>query len=91
LNNIAKHAEARNISVTLRSTIQSVLLEIKDDGKGFDKNTVKKGLGFTNIRNRAELFGGKKEIISNPGEGCYLKVSMPVVFAPSSTFNTSFN
>jgi PAS domain S-box-containing protein len=91
LNNIAKHAGARNISVTLRSTIQSVLLEIKDDGIGFDKNTVKKGLGFTNIRNRAELFGGKKEIISNPGEGCYLKVSMPVVFAPSSTFNTSFN
>jgi PAS domain S-box-containing protein len=91
LNNIAKHAEATNISVTLRSTIQSVLLEIIDDGKGFDKNTVKKGLGFTNIRNRAELFGGKKEIVSSPGEGCYLKVSMPVVFTPASTLHNSIN
>ncbi|HJW18858.1 MAG TPA: PAS domain S-box protein, partial [Flavisolibacter sp.] len=91
LNNIAKHAEASNISVTLKSTIQSVLLEIKDNGKGFDKNTVKKGLGFTNIRNRAELFGGKKEIISSPGEGCFLKVSMPVVFTPASALHNSFN
>jgi PAS domain S-box-containing protein len=91
LNNIAKHAEANNISVTLKSTIQSVVLEIKDDGKGFDKKTVRKGLGFTNIRNRAELFGGKKEIVSKPGEGCYLKVSMPVLFAPASTLHNSFN
>jgi PAS domain S-box-containing protein len=91
LNNIAKHAEATNISVTLKSTIQSVLLEIIDDGKGFDKKTVKKGLGFTNIRNRAELFGGKKEIVSNPGQGCYLKVSMPVVFTPASTLHNSIN
>jgi PAS domain S-box-containing protein len=91
LNNIAKHAKATNISVTLRSTIQSVLLEIIDDGKGFDKNTVKKGLGFTNIRNRAELFGGKKEIVSSPGQGCYLKVSMPVVFTPASTLHNSIN
>jgi PAS domain S-box-containing protein len=90
LNNIAKHAEANNISVTLKSTIQSVLLEIKDDGKGFDKKTVRKGLGFTNIRNRAELFGGKKEIISTPGEGCFLKVSMPVVFAPAPALHNTF-
>ncbi len=88
LNNIAKHAEANNISVILKSTIQSVLLEIKDDGKGFDRKTVRKGLGFTNIRNRAELFGGKKEIISSPGEGCCLKVSMPVIFAPSPSLQT---
>ncbi len=77
-NNIAKHAEARNIFITLQNTIQSVILEIKDDGKGFDKKTVRKGLGFTNIRNRVELFDGQTEIFSAPGQGCRLRVVMPI-------------
>ena len=78
LNNIIKHAEAKEIFIQLKNTIQSVVLEIKDDGKGFDQQKLRKGLGFANIRNRAELFGGKMEIYSKPGKGCLLKVSMPV-------------
>ncbi|MGN6399151.1 MAG: sensor histidine kinase [Flavisolibacter sp.] len=78
LNNIIKHADAEGIALQLKNTIQSVVLEIRDDGKGFDLQKLRKGLGFTNIRNRAELFGGKMEIFSRPGKGCRLKVSMPV-------------
>jgi PAS domain S-box-containing protein len=78
LNNIIKHAEAKEIFIQLKNTIQSVVLEIKDDGKGFDPQKLRKGLGFTNIRNRAELFGGRLEIVAKPGKGCSLKVSIPV-------------
>jgi PAS domain S-box-containing protein len=79
LNNIAKYAQAKNISIILQNPVQSTLLEISDDGVGFDQNTVRKGLGFINIRNRAELFGGRADIISAPGSGCILKVQLPPV------------
>jgi PAS domain S-box-containing protein len=78
LNNITRHAGAKNILISLRNSHQSVALEIRDDGKGFDKKKLRRGLGFTNIRNRAELFGGTAEVFSKPGEGCALKVYMPV-------------
>jgi signal transduction histidine kinase len=91
LNNIVKYAGAKEVSILLKTTIQSVVLQISDDGRGFDERKVRKGLGFTNIRNRAELFGGKAEISSVPGSGCTLQVSMPVTFSRSSAFPTSFN
>jgi signal transduction histidine kinase len=77
LNNIIKHANATRATVSLAATTKAILLQIKDDGKGFDPKTVCKGIGFTNIRNRAELFGGKLEIISSPGKGSTVKVSIP--------------
>jgi signal transduction histidine kinase len=48
-----------------------------DDGRGFDIKTLKKGLGLVNIRNRAEILGGKMELITSPGQGCLLKVLLP--------------
>jgi PAS domain S-box-containing protein len=77
LNNIVKHAEARRVSVMLRNDKPFLLLEIKDDGKGFDPKVVKKGLGLTNMRNRAELFGGEVKIVSSEGKGCTLTVKVP--------------
>jgi signal transduction histidine kinase len=52
-------------------------LEINDDGKGFDAQKLRKGIGLANIKNRAELFGGKMEIISDAGEGCLINVMVP--------------
>jgi PAS domain S-box-containing protein len=77
LNNIVKHAEAKKVSVTLSNDKPFLLLEIKDDGKGFDPKGVRKGLGLTNMRNRAELFGGEVKISSAPGKGCTLTVKVP--------------
>ena len=77
LNNIVKHAEAKKVSVMLRNDKPYLLLEIKDDGKGFDPKGVRKGLGLTNMRNRAELFGGEVKIVSAPGKGCTLTVKVP--------------
>jgi PAS domain S-box-containing protein len=77
LNNIVKHANATLVFITLRNIRPLLLLEIQDDGKGFDAKKIRRGLGLANIKNRAELFGGKMEIISDSGKGCTIKVMVP--------------
>ena len=77
LNNIIKHAKASRVSVILRQTASNVLLQIKDDGAVFDMKKVKRGMGITNIHNRAELFGGTMLLASAPGEGCQIDVCLP--------------
>lgn len=77
LNNIIKHARARQVSIILRLTVHNVLLQIKDDGVGFELEKVKRGLGLSNIHNRAELFGGKALFTSSPNKGCEVNVSLP--------------
>jgi signal transduction histidine kinase len=54
-----------------------VELKVTDNGKGFDPETVNRGLGLTNISNRASLFNGSMELETEPGGGCTLKVYMP--------------
>jgi signal transduction histidine kinase len=53
-------------------------LTITDNGKGFDKENIKKGVGLHNIANRAELFNGKVNIITEPGRGCKLNIQIPI-------------
>jgi two-component system sensor histidine kinase UhpB len=74
LNNIIKHANAKNVWVELIENCQSIDLMIRDDGKGFNPKEKSGGIGLTNIQNRAELLNGTLEIISAPEEGCLLKV-----------------
>lgn len=61
-----------------------IFLSVGDNGKGFDINQQSKGIGFTNISNRAELYNGKVEIDSSPGNGCLLKAEfhIPEVASP---------
>ncbi|HWJ90584.1 MAG TPA: PAS domain S-box protein [Flavisolibacter sp.] len=79
LNNIVKNAQAEHVFIRLSTDkIKNVVIvEIKDDGKGFDAKKTKKGPGFMNIRNRIELFDGKIEVSTKAGKGCLLRVSMP--------------
>lgn len=91
LNNIAKHAEAKHVSIVIKNTEKKILLEIKDDGKGFNPKKIRNGLGITNIRNRAELFGGSAQVLSQPGKGCTLKVSLPVSHSQSLQIFNSYN
>lgn len=79
LNNVVKHANAQHVTITLQSKNDFITLVIKDDGEGFDLVQMRKGLGLTNIKNRAELFGGTVNIITTPGKGCTLKVMVPRV------------
>lgn len=77
INNIVKHSSASSVLIELFAEENSIHLIITDDGQGFDLNTVKKGQGLKNMRSRAELLNGTSEIITSPGKGCKLKVTIP--------------
>lgn len=78
INNILKHANANEVNIHLCEADNLLKLTVKDNGKGLDLLTIKKGLGITNIYNRAENFGGSAEIISSPGKGCTWKITIPL-------------
>jgi two-component system sensor histidine kinase UhpB len=74
LTNILKYADASKINITIKKVGKKVMLIISDNGKGFDPATKRKGIGFNNIINRADVFNGKVDIESSPGNGCIVKV-----------------
>jgi two-component system sensor histidine kinase UhpB len=78
LNNIVKHARATRVLIRLSVEQDHIVLTAADNGVGFDVGLHRKGVGITNIISRAELFNGKVEIHSMPGEGCTLTVSLPI-------------
>jgi len=80
LNNIAKHADASNVSVILEKRETDVALIIEDDGKGFvpeEKADRMHGLGILGMGERAALLQGKVEIESVPGRGTTVHVRIP--------------
>lgn len=85
-NNISKYAEATEVSLDVHRDEEKVYVRVKDNGKGFDTeniNQTKKtggGFGLLNMKERAELVGGKVEIISSPGKGTELKLEIDLNF-----------
>lgn len=78
LNNIVKYAKAAKIEVNLTVENGQLTLHILDNGKGFDAKRVTPGIGFANMKRRAEHFSGHFSVQSAPGQGCAVKVSFPV-------------
>jgi PAS domain S-box-containing protein len=76
LNNALRHAFAKNISVQLEQFENEVVLEITDDGVGFDVQayTQQGGMGLANIKEMAEQIHAQLELSSKPGDGFALKV-----------------
>jgi PAS domain S-box-containing protein len=82
IDNVIQHSGAQKliIALILEETEDRIDLCMTDDGKGFNPEKVgKEGLGLSNIRSRAGLFGGKMTIQSAPGRGCKLSVQVPVL------------
>ncbi len=79
LANIAKHAHARHAEIHLWTTQERVLLEISDDGRGFQTSQVKStlGHGLSNMDARARKVGGAVEITSTPGKGTTVLAWVP--------------
>jgi signal transduction histidine kinase len=79
LANTAKHSQARRVQVHLWSTRERVLLEVADNGRGFDlrKMSVTLGHGLSNMHVRARKVGGDVEITSAPEEGTTLLAWVP--------------
>ena len=74
LNNILKHAHASEVDILIREDRYLVVV-ISDNGRGFDVETKRKGIGLKNINNRAELYNGIVEIASSPGNGCSMQIT----------------
>ena len=75
LNNVIKHAEAKNVIINIKKADGKIQMSIKDDGLGFNTALKRNGVGLRNISSRAEVNNGTVSIISNPGEGCELIVT----------------
>ena len=82
LTNVARHAEASNVSVLLERRNGTILLLVEDDGKGFtpqDREVSRRErLGIHGMEERATLVGGKLTIESRPGAGTSVYVEIPV-------------
>ncbi len=85
VNNIVKHAKAKNISILLTYSHPKVILTIKDDGVGFEltENMVplkgrKRGIGLVGMRERVGSVGGTVDIRSSKGKGTVIRAELPV-------------
>ena len=73
LTNVVKHADAHRVSIALVRKEASAVVVIEDDGRGFDPEAVRAGaLGFTGMRERVELVGGRLTVEASPGAGTTL-------------------
>ncbi len=78
LNNIVKHSEAKKVSICIAQREKEFLLTIRDDGSGFDVDTVRRGNGLNNLQRRAAQVGGTVQIRSKPGEGTSVEFRAPI-------------
>jgi PAS domain S-box-containing protein len=82
LTNVAQHAKADRVRVSIRSLGNVVLLEIKDNGTAFDVDRLlqvnrNRHLGLLGMRERVEMVGGQLTIESTPGQGTTIRAEIP--------------
>ncbi|MFN0180522.1 MAG: sensor histidine kinase [Gemmatimonadales bacterium] len=77
LHNVAKHAEARAVTVRVQRTAAGIELTIVDDGRGFQVGRRSEGLGLVSMAERAALVGGSLKIESRPGVGTAVRALLP--------------
>lgn len=78
LTNILKHAKANSAFIILHSDAKNILVEVVDDGIGFDLSKKRQGIGLSNIQSRVSMYEGDFKITSNHGEGSRLTVKFPI-------------
>jgi len=87
LANVAKHAGATRVGLTLSFMDDDVALDVRDDGAGFDpaglRTTAEGGFGLTAMRQRVEGLAGMLEIESEPGAGTAISACIPAVAEPA--------
>jgi signal transduction histidine kinase len=80
LRNVARHAKAHAVSISVRSVDDSLQLAVLDDGVGFDRELQRErpSLGLASMRERVLLLGGDLDIESTPGHGTTILASVPL-------------
>lgn len=79
LHNVVKHAAASRVRIELHRESPDICLVVTDDGLGFDAATASRGghLGLAGMRTRLERFSGRLTVVSAPGKGTRLEISVP--------------
>ncbi|HEX6292171.1 MAG TPA: PAS domain S-box protein [Herpetosiphonaceae bacterium] len=91
LTNVARHAQARHVSVILERRSQHAQLIVEDDGRGFEAETLlhmpdtERGLGLIGMQERVAALGGRLTIESFPGRGTAIFVRIPISSKPEVT------
>jgi signal transduction histidine kinase len=83
LTNVAKHADAANVELSVRRDGDTVVLRVSDDGKGFDPDVPATGFGLAGMGERATLAGGRLEVHPSPS-GTVVEASFPVALQSSA-------
>jgi signal transduction histidine kinase len=79
LTNVARHAGAKHVTLTLQPNGDTIRLTIQDDGRGLSETpSPQRGLGLIGIRARARSAGGDASIRSAPGQGVLIEVQVPI-------------
>jgi signal transduction histidine kinase len=80
LTNAARHSEASRVEITLSQNADDLIVEVRDNGKGFDSTDVarKKSFGLLGMRERAAVLKGDIDITSIPGQGTVVSVRLPI-------------
>ena len=78
LSNVAKHAQATKVQITLTYLGDTLLLDVADDGTGFDARATTDGYGLVGMRQRLSRVGGMLTVESAPGSGTILNASVPL-------------
>lgn len=84
LTNVRRHANAHEVTVTLSYLDGLMLIDVADDGTGFDLRDTACGVGLAAMRERAQSLGGRLTVESTPGEGTTIAVSVPVPARPQA-------
>ena len=81
LTNVAKHAGAQRVSVTVAERDTTVEIAVTDDGRGFSGGDPTGGFGLIGMRERIRLAGGRHDIESGPGQGTTVHAWIPATRA----------
>ena len=78
LANAVRHAQARHVTVRLRTEGSEVVLRVEDDGRGFlPRASDGRGVGLDSMRERAEALGGRLRVDASPGHGTRVEARLP--------------
>lgn len=78
ISNSLRHSECDEIIIRVDCTTSFIQVNLSDNGRGFEVDTIKVGIGLLNIKNRVSLLGGTLSIQSSPGKGTRMIFEVPI-------------
>jgi signal transduction histidine kinase len=91
LTNVARHAEACSVRISLCEQNGDIVLVVTDDGKGFRESEVAGSLGLLGMKERALACGGNVQVSSSPGRGTAVTVYLPARAAGVERKNNAYS